>query len=92
MISMVKFLECPNCGFVFKAPVMDLKFTHLGWTIPGAGVVRCPQCKEEKRRKHYKLAQETDLSKNPASDSGVTAKAKPATESELVEESKYEDE
>ena len=34
----------------------------------------------------------TDLSKNSTPDSGVTAKATPATESDLVEESKYEDE
>ncbi len=89
---MVKYLSCPNCGFVFKAPLMDMKFSHLGWTIPGTGVVRCPQCKEEKMRRHYKKAQESDLSKNSATNADETTETKPASEPDLIEDSKYEDE
>lgn len=92
MISLAKYLECPNCGFVFKAPVMDMKFSHLGWTVPGLGLVRCPECKEEKRRKFYKQASESDLSKNPSPDAVEPAKAKPQSETDLLEDSKYEDE
>lgn len=62
---MAKYLECPDCGFVFKAPLADLKFTHLGFTFPGLGIVRCPECKEEKRRKEYRQLLESDLAKDP---------------------------
>ena len=89
---MVKFLECPNCGFVFKAPIMDMKFSHLGWTIPGTGVVRCPQCREEKRRKHYKKAQESQLANNATAKAHEDVASKPAAEPDLIEDSKYEDE
>ncbi len=90
---MVKYLECPNCGFVFKAPVMDLKFTKLGVTFPGTGIVRCPECKQEKRRKHYAVVPESDLAKNATSKANDgTAQTKPAAESDLIEESRFEDE
>lgn len=89
---MVKYLECPNCGFVFKAPIMDIKFTHLGWTIPGTGLVKCPNCKEEKRRKFYKKATESDLTRNStAQDSADPVKATSKSETDMIEDSKYED-
>ena len=63
---MAKYLECPDCGFIFKAPVADIKFTHIGFTFPGLGLVRCPECKGEKRRKYYRKVQESDPSNNSA--------------------------
>lgn len=89
---MVKYLECPNCSFVFKAPAMDLKFAGLGWTVPGLGVVKCPQCKESKRRKYYKVVQESDLARNAVVKEDETVMAKPTAEKDLIEDSKYEDE
>ena len=62
---MEKYFECPNFGFVFEAPAMDIKFSHTGVTFPGFGLVKCPQCKEEKRRKYYKIVPESDLAKKP---------------------------
>jgi hypothetical protein len=64
-----KYFECPNFGFVFEAPAMDIKFSHTGVTFPGFGLVKCPQCKEEKRRKYYKIVPESDLAKNTADNS-----------------------
>lgn len=88
---MVKYLECPDCGFVFKAPLMDIKFTHLGYNLPGLGLVKCPECKVEKRRKHYKQATEADLAKNTTLSKSGGKKSEPVSEKEMLEQSKYED-
>lgn len=90
-VSMAKFLVCPNCGKIFKSPVMDLKFIGLGWTVPGLGVVKCPECGEKKSRKHYKVAAEGDI-ENLAPAAGVQKAAAPQAETDLIEDSKFEDE
>lgn len=89
---MVKYLECPKCGFVFKAPAMDLKYTGIGWTVPGLGLVKCPECKEKDRRKKYKQVQEADLAKNSTLNNTEPVKARQVPETDLIEDSKYEDE
>lgn len=56
MIPMKKMIVCPDCGAEFKSPLMDLKFDHLGWTVPGLGVVKCPECGKDHRRNDYASA------------------------------------
>lgn len=86
---MAKFIVCPNCGKIFKSPAMDLKYIGLGWTVPGLGVVKCPNCGERKARKHYSVAQEADFqSQNVKSD---VPKAAPTPEKDLISDSKFED-
>lgn len=90
---MAKFLECPNCSFVFKAPAMDLKFNGLGWTVPGLGVVKCPECKQQKRRKYFKQVQESDLSRNSETRSDGTIRTNSRQDAnDAIEDSRFEDE
>ena len=48
-----KKLKCPDCGTVFSAPLMDNKFTGLGWTLPYLGRVKCHKCGESRSRRDY---------------------------------------
>jgi predicted RNA-binding Zn-ribbon protein involved in translation (DUF1610 family) len=48
-----KKLKCPNCGTVFPAPLMDNKFSGLGWTFPYMGRIKCPKCGESRSRRDY---------------------------------------
>lgn len=54
---MAKMIVCPDCGEEFKRPLMDLKYSGLGWTIPGLGLIKCPHCGEEHRRSDFALAE-----------------------------------
>jgi hypothetical protein len=53
MTNMRKKITCPDCGAEFNSPYMDWKNDHLGLTIPGLGIVRCPECKVEHRRSEF---------------------------------------
>ena len=46
-------LKCPNCGEVFKAPLMDQRTYGIGWSPPYMGRVACPKCKEARSRRDY---------------------------------------
>ncbi|MDG6909379.1 MAG: hypothetical protein JRN08_03325 [Nitrososphaerota archaeon] len=49
-----KMLKCPDCGEVFRAPVMDEKIlSGGGWTLPYMGRVGCPKCHERRSRRDY---------------------------------------
>ncbi len=85
-VSMAKYLECPDCGFVFKAPIADIKLTHLGFTFPGLGLVRCPECKEEKRRREYRIVQESDSTMEPAPISDNVEIQKMTAENDSVDD------
>ena len=47
-------LRCPDCGTVFKAPMMDDKRSGLGWTFPYTGLIKCPKCGETRGRRDYR--------------------------------------
>jgi uncharacterized C2H2 Zn-finger protein len=57
---MVKYLKCPDCSYVFKAPLTDMKRIGIGFSPPGLGVVECPNCKQAKPRKFYIVALEEE--------------------------------
>lgn len=86
---MTKYLECSKCGHIFKAPKMDEKYT-IGYTIPGLGLVKCPGCGERTRRKNYKALQEIPEGKSVGQPPAPVETVK--SESEIIEESKFEDE
>jgi ribosomal protein S27AE len=44
-IVTVKYLKCPECGFIFVAPLTDKKRTGFGFSTPGRRVVDFPNCK-----------------------------------------------
>jgi predicted Zn finger-like uncharacterized protein len=48
-----KMLKCPECGTVFKAPMVDNKRSGLGFTFPYVGVVKCPKCGQSRSRRDY---------------------------------------
>ena len=50
-------LKCPNCGEVFKAPLMDQRVVGIGWSPPYMGRVECPKCKETRSRRDYQKVQ-----------------------------------
>ncbi len=88
---MVKYIKCPNCGQVFKRPLMDRKFTGLGFNPPGLGVLRCPNCMEEKRRKYFEVVPEGEAQVVQQQVEG-NHKVEATSEKDLIEDSKYEDE
>jgi len=63
-------LKCPDCGTVFSAPLMDNKFSGLGWTLPYTGRVKCPNCGESRSRRDYQKVR--------ASSQPLTQRAPPA--------------
>lgn len=70
---------------------MDRKYTGLGFNPPGLGVLRCPNCKEEKRRKYFEVV--------PEGEAGVIQqqaeanhKVEATPEKDLIEDSRFEDE
>jgi ssDNA-binding Zn-finger/Zn-ribbon topoisomerase 1 len=88
---MAKIVVCPNCGKVFKLPLMDMKMIGFGFSPPYLGVVECPDCKNKLGRRKYKLAPEgAEPQDGRMSDKDVT---QPAPDPSVgIEESKYEDE
>ncbi len=50
-----KMLKCPNCGYTFKAPLMDRKIIGYGWDLPGLGVIVCPKCNYTAPRKEFQI-------------------------------------
>ena len=48
-----KTLKCPDCGTIFKAPMVDNKRSGLGWTFPYTGLVKCPKCGQSRGRRDY---------------------------------------
>ncbi len=50
-------IVCPKCNFVFDRPRMDLKITGLGWTFPGLGVIKCPNCGYKAPRDEFSVAE-----------------------------------
>ena len=46
-------LKCPNCGEVFKGPLMEERRLGIGWSPPYLGRVVCPACKESRSRRDY---------------------------------------
>lgn len=48
-----RWLKCPSCGNVFKAPSVDNRRPATGWTLPYMGTVKCPKCGESRPRRDY---------------------------------------
>lgn len=87
---MSKFIKCPNCGHVFKSPAVDIKTFGFGFTFPGLGVIRCPDCKEEKRRKYFPVATDGEIAEPPKTrGTGHVVRETPIKD--LIEDSRYED-
>ncbi len=53
LLNRGKRLKCPDCGHVFKAPLMDKKMLGVGWTFPYLGSVGCPHCRVTRSRRDY---------------------------------------
>jgi uncharacterized C2H2 Zn-finger protein len=53
LINRGKRLKCPDCGYVFKAPLMDEKTIGVGWTFPYIGKIECPHCHAFHSRRDY---------------------------------------
>lgn len=88
---MAKFIKCPDCGHVFKSPAVDIKRIGFGFTVPGLGVIRCPECKTEKRRKLFPLSTEEEANVSSGTSKSHATTPEPS-EKDLIEESKYDDE
>lgn len=67
---MVKYLKCPECSFVFVAPLTDKKRIGFGFSPPGWGVVECPSCKGDKARRFYNEVSEEEFRKQEESRTG----------------------
>lgn len=91
LVIMVKYIKCPNCGHVFKRPLMDRKFSGLGFNPPGLGVLRCPNCQEEKRRKYFEVVPEGEAEATQV-QAAPNHKVEASSEKDLIEDSRYEDE
>ncbi len=88
---MAQSIVCPDCGNIFKKPAMDQKRFGFGLTIPGMGLVQCPSCGARKPRKAFRIAEEGDYQKAQAAGKASQEASKPS-ESDLIEDSRYEDE
>lgn len=87
---MVKFIKCPDCGHVFKSPAADMKRFGYGFTIPGLGVIKCPSCNVEKKRKLFPISTEEEAATQTTAEKHHEVEQ--TSESDLIAESKYEDE
>ena len=56
LLTRGKWLKCPDCGEVFKAPMMDQRYTGIGLSPPGLGRVKCPKCGQMRSRRDYQKA------------------------------------
>lgn len=86
-----KIVSCPKCGKIFKLPLVDQKFTGLGFNPPYLGVVECPECHNRTGRRKYKLVVQNSEPSISAPVSKSVEPVEPDITSE-IEESKYEDE
>jgi predicted RNA-binding Zn-ribbon protein involved in translation (DUF1610 family) len=50
-----KWLKCPDCGEVFKAPMVDQRFSGVGLNPPYLGRVKCPKCGQMRSRRSYPI-------------------------------------
>jgi uncharacterized C2H2 Zn-finger protein len=53
LLNRGKQLKCPDCDYVFNAPVMEQKITGLGLTFPYMGTIKCPKCNVKRSRRDY---------------------------------------
>lgn len=53
LLNRGKWLKCPDCGEVFKAPAMDQRSMGVGFSPPGLGRVKCPKCGQMRARRDY---------------------------------------
>ena len=60
LLNRGKWLKCPDCGEVFKAPALDQKSSGLGFNPPGLGKVQCPKCGQTRARRDYQKASPPD--------------------------------
>lgn len=58
---MEKMVKCPECGNVFKRPFFDIKYSHLGWTLKGTGVLDCPSCGVERPSADFIAVENTSI-------------------------------
>lgn len=90
---MPKFIKCPDCGYVFKRPLVDQKKrVTIGFSPPGLGVLICPNCKVEKRRKYFEVVPESEAGSVVQQQVASNHKVEVTSEKDLIEDSRYEDE
>ena len=53
LLSRGKQLKCPDCEYIFNAPIMEEKWSGLGWTFPYMGVIKCHKCGNKRSRRDY---------------------------------------
>jgi len=53
LLTRGKWLKCPDCGQVFKAPMVDQRRTGIGVNPPYLGRVKCPKCGQMRSRRDY---------------------------------------
>jgi predicted RNA-binding Zn-ribbon protein involved in translation (DUF1610 family) len=53
LLTRGKWLKCPDCGQVFKAPMYDQRMTGIGVNPPYLGKVKCPKCGQLRSRRDY---------------------------------------
>jgi len=53
LLTRGKWLKCPDCGEVFKAPMVDQRYTGVGFNPPYLGRVKCPKCGQMRSRRDY---------------------------------------
>jgi len=53
LLARGKWLKCPQCGEVFKAPMVDQRRTGIGVNPPYLGRVKCPKCGQMRSRRDY---------------------------------------
>jgi len=51
-----KWLKCPDCGEVFKAPAFDQRSLGVGVSPPYLGTLSCPKCRQTRSRRDYQKA------------------------------------
>jgi hypothetical protein len=66
LLNRGKRLKCPQCGQVFKSPLMDQKMFGAGWTLPYLGSVKCPHCGSERSRQEYEKVNAAEAKTDPS--------------------------
>jgi predicted RNA-binding Zn-ribbon protein involved in translation (DUF1610 family) len=53
LLARGKWLKCPDCGNIFRAPMVDQRRTGIGVNPPYLGRVKCPKCGQMRSRRDY---------------------------------------
>jgi ssDNA-binding Zn-finger/Zn-ribbon topoisomerase 1 len=68
LLSRGKQLRCPDCEHVFNAPIMEEKWSGLGWTLPYMGIIRCTKCGNKRSRRDYNKVEQQQTKESKKQD------------------------